>query len=498
MICIRHDPLLLAIAEGIFVIGLNPSPESRRVGRTFLSVLATLALIIVLVNLQGCANVYKPQNLPLKIIDSEKGYRMTGARKGDYGDHLIFLAFSGGGTRAAALSYGVLQELRDTQVLSHKTKTRLLDEVDSISSVSGGSFTAAYYGLFGDRLFTDYEDVFLRQSIQGTLIGQLFDPVYWWRSLFSGFDRTEMAIEYYDDHIFEGKKFSDIRVNTGPYIEINATDLAGGNRFAFVQGYFDLICSDLDSLSVARAVTASSAVPVAFPTVVLKNHTGQCDVNQSRLVRYLNGLGDSNLRMNELKRRVKSYTDAKGHPYIHLVDGGVADNLGLRALIDRIETMGAGIFLTDTARMPKDVLVVSVDAEVTSEHGIDQSAAKPSLVDTLDAFSNAQFELYNKETRLLLDQKLNDMDTILKARGHNLKFYKAHVTFDSIQAKTLKSYFNSLPTSLELSDVEVDMLIKAGRELLRGSEGFKAFKADNAAGPVRESGVTGAVPKSTY
>jgi NTE family protein len=53
------------------------------------------------------------------------------------------LTFSGGGTRAAALAYGVLKELKETTIVSGGQRIRLLDEVDSISSVSGGSFTAA-------------------------------------------------------------------------------------------------------------------------------------------------------------------------------------------------------------------------------------------------------------------------------------------------------------------------------------------------------------------
>ena len=64
-------------------------------------------------------------------------------------------------TRAASLSYGVLEELARTEIEIHGTKRRLLDEVDMISSVSGGSFTAAYYALFGDRIFEYFEGCFL-------------------------------------------------------------------------------------------------------------------------------------------------------------------------------------------------------------------------------------------------------------------------------------------------------------------------------------------------
>ena len=436
--------------------------------------------LISLLFLQGCATIYKPQNQSITAIDNAKGYRLVDSRSGDNGDHLIFLAFSGGGTRAAALSYGVLQELRDTQLDSRNYRVRLLDEVDSISSVSGGSFTAAYYGLFGDKTFSDYEEVFLRQSIQGTLIRKLFNPAYWWRSLFTGFDRTEMAIEYYNSHIFEHKTFADFQLNHGPYIEINATDLGSANRFAFIQVYFDLICSDLSTLSVARAVTASSAVPLAFPTVVLKNYTGDCDVNQSNLVRFLDKQDAKNPSIRELKEQVKSYTDRKAHPYIHLVDGGVADNLGLRALTDRIETIGSGFLFTNPSQTPKDVLVISVNAQVTPEPGIDHSASEPSLGDTLNAFTDVQMSRYDIDTKLLLANKLKDLENILQERGHNVRIYNAEVSFESIQAETLKSYFNNLPTSLELSNHEVDMLIGAGRDLLRNEPRFKDFLKANA------------------
>ena len=248
-------------------------PGKRAVYR--LSACLCLALV------SACSSVYKTENQAITQIDESAGYRRFDHNyKMDTGDTTVILAFSGGGTRAAALSYGVMQELRDTLIQSDGKSTRVLDEVDTISSVSGGSFTSAYYGLFGDQLFESYENDFLRRDVQATLIKGVLNPVNWFKSAFSGFDRKEIAIEYYDQTTFKGATFADFRPE-GPFIEINATDLATGLRFTFNQERFDLICTDLDSYSVARAVTASSAVPVAFPTVVLENHADKCDISQS-------------------------------------------------------------------------------------------------------------------------------------------------------------------------------------------------------------------------
>ena len=85
-------------------------------------------------------------------------------------EHTLFvLSFSGGGTRAAAFSYGVLEELRRTEVVVDGQHRRLIDEVDTITGVSGGSFTALAYALYGDRLFSEYEERFLKRNVQGAL-----------------------------------------------------------------------------------------------------------------------------------------------------------------------------------------------------------------------------------------------------------------------------------------------------------------------------------------
>ena len=437
----------------------------------FFGVLVSLGL------LSGCSSFIHPVNHAIEKTSDTSGYRFGQTRGGNFGNSLIILTFSGGGTRAAALSYGVLKELRDTLIDVDGKPVRLLDEVDSISAVSGGSFTAAYFGLFGDQIFTDYKKVFLNQSIQGILIGKLFDPSYWWRSLSTGFDRTEMAIEYYDEHIFKGKTFGDFDLTRSPFIEINATDLGAGNRFSFSQIYFDLICSNLADFKVARAVTASSAVPIMFPTVVLKNYAGACDLSQTSFMEHLMAENSKDPRVAEIQRRISHYLDRENHPYIHLIDGGISDNLGLRALAERIQTYGTGFAPLFSGKVPEHILVISVDAEVRPPHSVDESPEKPSIGEMVESFSDVQLRLYNNETRILLDQKLKEAQEHLLQKGTPIDVYSATVSFSSIRGQSLRDHLNSLPTSLELSPSDVEILERTGGELLRSDKGYKNYLA---------------------
>ena len=225
----------------------------------------------------GCATYGLIENQPRVEVGGSTCYSLqSSSEAGRSGDIALLLAFSGGGTRAAALSYGVLRELRDTEVVIEGKRIRLLDQIDVISSVSGGSFTAAYYGLSGDRLFEDFEQAFLRHDVESYLLRQLFNPFAWLGRVFARTGRTEMAIQYYDEILFHGATFADLKNREGPLIFINASGLGNGVRFSFVQESFDLLCSDLLSFPVARAVTASSAVPILFQLVVLENYA-DCD-----------------------------------------------------------------------------------------------------------------------------------------------------------------------------------------------------------------------------
>lgn len=429
--------------------------------------------------LSACATTYIPENEALTHIDESTGYRrFQENRLAEQGDTTIYLAFSGGGTRAAAVSYGVMQELRDTLIEAKGEQVRVLDEVDTISSVSGGSFTSAYYGLFGDQLFENYEEDFLRRNVQGTLIKQLFNPVNWYKGIASGFDRKELAIDYYERYIFKGATFADMRED-GPFIEINATDLATGLRFTFLQERFDLMCADLSSFSVARAVTASSSVPVAFPTVVIKNHADQCDITGTTAWNILENTNIEGSSQEHLVDGLKSYRDVERRKYIHLVDGGISDNLGLRGAIDRLEGIKDLKGSVSRENPPKNIILILVNADVDAQRSLEATPDNPSAGTTMGAFLDAQMELYSDETRDRVRENVKEFNQHAANTGIPTRMYFSEVSFDNVKSQTLRSLLNSMPTSLELEDEQIEQLIIAGRVLLRQEPSYNRFLEKN-------------------
>ena len=218
-----------------------------RTDNVIVCVLAGLALA-------GCAS--RPINEPIAQVDPKAGYRpylLIPKRQNNDLHTLFVLSFSGGGTRAAAFSYGVLEELRRTEIVVDGKRRRLIDEVDMITGVSGGSFTALAYALHGERLFSEYETRFLKRDVEGALLARSLNPFNWPKFIGGSAGRSELAAEYYDEILFEGATFGDLLDKQNPVAIATGTDISSGSRLAFFQNDFDLLCSDLNKVRlVAR------------------------------------------------------------------------------------------------------------------------------------------------------------------------------------------------------------------------------------------------------
>ncbi len=434
-----------------------------------------LALAAIL-PLAGCASYGQISNLHVDENPARVKYSLERAADGkNAGGVTLVLAFSGGGTRAATLAYGVLQALRGTRIRIDGEPTRLLDQVDLISAVSGGSFTAAYYGLHGERIFDEFEDKFLRRNVAAELWRGLFSPSRW----FSDRGRTEMAVDLYDDTVFDDATFADLFFGGGPVIVINATDLGRGVRFSFLQEYFDLLCSDLSSFPVSRAVAASSAVPILFNPVVLRNYP-DCDPATIERLRAARQRLQGSPQLEDVLDGLTSYANKEDRQYIHMVDGGLTDNLGLLAIYEMVEIAGgARAFMQTIGAEPAPKLVViSVNASARPQYPLEASNRVPSIENTISAMTDAQVHRTNARTLELFKRSLVRWAEDLSTPERPVESYFVEINFDSLVQPSRRLFFHEIPVGFSLSRAQVDNLIQVGRELLNLDPEFRRFVRD--------------------
>ena len=124
----------------------------------------------------------------------------------------------------------------------------------------------------------------------------------------------------------------------------SATDISTGARFVYNQGFFDVICSDLNKVKLSRAAASSSAVPVVLSSITLNNYGGSCSMNippwAKPFIDSPNPPRPAARAIRSLKS-TQSFGDGVHRPYLHLVDGGVADNVGMRGVLDALEILEA-------------------------------------------------------------------------------------------------------------------------------------------------------------
>lgn len=405
---------------------------------------------------------------------SAGGYRFENlpATTGNSDELFVVLTFSGGGTRAAALAYGVLLELRETRFTWKGRPTTLLDEVDVISSVSGGSFTAAYYGLHRERTFATFERDMLHRNIGRELALAALRPDRAFALPLTYYNRSDVAADLYDRSVFGHATFEQLASKGRPFIVINATDLSRGAPFEFTQNRFDLLCSDLFRFRLGAAVAASAGFPGLLTPMRMQNYAGQCglalpvtieNARHDRLInphRYLKG------------NRLRSYLDARRRPYVHLVDGGISDNLGLHTIIDG---MNEDIPDVPVANLIEDgsirkLVVISVNAGTEDDDEIDRSPRTPGLATVIAKSAYAPID--NSSFQLLDFVRIG-----MNAFSEQANVHLVHVNFESIPPRMNPGHYKTLPTNFNLPRTTVNQVRDIGRFILREDPSFQRLRS---------------------
>jgi len=437
---------------------------------------ALVALIVLMVVIATFTVGRGYHNEPLKAWNPDTGYRHSLFEYVQGPDDMVLaLAFSGGGTRAAAFAYGVLEELRDTEVIIDGQTTRLIDEVDFVTGVSGGSFTATYFALHGEGIFADFERRFLKRDIEKELILSLVSsPRNWFRLLSRHYNLSDLAADYYDREVFDGATFGDIQDRGGAKVVINATDLSTGNPFHFVQDQFDFICSDLTRFPVARAVAASAGLPPYFPPLVLDNYSGNCGFRMPTwLERTLEAGRTSFDRRSVGARILASYLNPSVRPYIHLIDGGYSDYFGIR---NPLTAAGAPADFRGQSRLPRRIIAIVVNAQRESEESWGEIDRMSSVSSVFPIIANVQIDRYSVETLELLRSNFRLWQERAKAAGALMDFHIIEVDFVAARDQAERDYLNHVPTTLTLPADDVDRLREAARTILRRSPEFQKLR----------------------
>lgn len=231
----------------------------------------------------------------------------------------IGLALSGGGYRAAAYHIGTLRALH---------KLGMLDKVDVVSSVSGGSIIAAYYALH-DGDYKSFEETFskkIRKGVSQTALINLivvialvvlafcYGSSWGWLSLlvlwflwYKVLPVSCLIAKQYDWLFFHGKKLKDLK--PCPVVTINATDYPTVSQFTFSRErmynyYYGVDAFYHEQFPISKAVMASSCVPFAF-----------CPIRIPQTFRT---------------------SVMKGKKLPMLLDGGLYDNQGTHVLTDKM------------------------------------------------------------------------------------------------------------------------------------------------------------------
>jgi NTE family protein len=415
---------------------------------------------------------------------------------------IVLIAFSGGGSRATALGLGVLDELRGATYPWRGRSERMVDRIAVVSSVSGGSVIGAWFGLVGPDRVDEIRPKFLEQDNMASLVHQAADPITLSRLAFGSYTRIDVQRDLFDRELFSGQKFADLQHRPGaPFVILNATDLTSGEVFAFTPQRFDDICSDLAALPLSVAVATSADVPIALSPMSLHDYAyDSCpvlppaewvtDTLTLKAPRYINIEAYKRARYANALRDGPAGIPFRNEHYLHLVDGGLADNQGIHSLSEALVAPQSPLRLARAINVgsARRIVVIAVNARADVDSNIGGNPAVPGLLDVLDAVVSIPMEA----TTAYANASLQELVAELQSAGakpvdpsgrqlfSGLHVYSVPIDFDQFlpDQQALQQRVKAIGTSWNLTGQNIDDAIQAGRLLLRQHPCFQRLLLD--------------------
>jgi len=417
-------------------------------------------------------------------------------REAGMSDTLIGLSFSGGGTRAAAFSFGVLKELHRTRVVNGNRDVTLAGEIDFLSSVSGGSVTAAAFALRRQDMLRDFRETFLLANVEASLRTSLSLANVVRASVGGVNDRTGLQ-DWLDKHLFHGATFADVSNEGRPILWINASDIYNRTPFVFNRQTFGAICSELASFPLSEAVAASAAVPLVFAPVVLKNYAPECPYQTPEWAKRIAGDPDAPAVLRANAGAILRYRENEDVRFVKLLDGGLTDNLGLSGLVlarlaaktpheplaprEAISIERMLFIIVDAGRPPAGDWAKTPQGPEAQELilAVSDTAIDANVRGSYDYFRNAvaqwRRELIGYRCGLPPGEARRIAGVGADWRCDDLQFFIARVAFDQMEEEDIRKKLDTIPTRFKLPEGDVDLLIRSAGEILRRDEEYRAF-----------------------
>jgi NTE family protein len=439
-----------------------------------------VAIVALGLVLGGCAATFnEPINLP---VASNAAIVAPATLPNVGGNTVVALAFSGGGTRAAAFSYGVMRGLDRLPAAGRDT---YLNRVIFISGVSGVSVAAAYFGLKGRAALSDFRERFLLRNAEEDLDTNV-SLVNLARGFEGGVNDSSRLSGWLDRNLFEGATLADLFQPGKPVVWINASDLYNRTPFLFAPVTFEALCSDPRKYPISQAVAASAAVPVAFVPIVLSSFSNACSAPLPPWVDRVLTSRSAGAQARAFAQVLKRYRDPGQIRYVKLADGGITDNFGLSGIVIAREAAGQPYapLTRDRAVQLRHVIFIVVNSGIAPQGGWARTVQGPSGTQMIGAVTDTAinsavrsgFDAFRLTVKNWEDATRKWRCALPRAeavklgatgdwRCSNISFEVVEIAFDQLDPAR-SARLDRVPTRFHLPEEQVDLVAQAGTDAL--------------------------------
>jgi NTE family protein len=201
---------------------------------------------------------------------------------------------------------------------------------------------------------------------------------------------------------------------------------------------------------------------------------------------------------------MQNFQNSEERPYIHLVDGGVSDNIGVRGVLEAIQELAASAAFRGEVGFGviKRIVLMVVNSRSSPSTDWDRQETPPGFASQLLQSSGVPIERYSFETvetmkdiaeiwkwqRELLVAKerfAGATEAQAEASVPKVTLDVVDVSFDAIPDPAERAYFMNLPTSFVLPEGDIDRLVETAGQLMRQSAEYESIVRDMGGSPAQ-------------